>query len=119
MNYYIEPLKKYAVFTGRARRKEYWSFVLFCFLIGFVLGVVMGIGGYSEQEVNKASLVLQLVVLIPSIAVGIRRMHDLDKSGWFIIIPFYNLYLTCLEGTKGPNKYGPDPKEEESGGLSV
>ena len=119
MNYYIEPLIKYAVFSGRARRKEYWSFMLLCFLAGLVLGIAMAIAGSSEDTINQVSTVLQIVIFIPSIAVGVRRMHDLDKSGWFVIIPLYNLYLACLPGTKGPNKYGPDPKEEDGSMANV
>lgn len=119
MNYYIEPLKKYAVFTGRARRKEYWSFVLFQFVIYLVAGLVLGMQGQSVEEIDRITFVIQLIFFVPSIAAGIRRMHDIDKSGWFILIPFYNLYLACLEGTKGPNKYGPDPKEEDGIMTSV
>lgn len=111
MNYYIEPLKKYAVFEGRARRKEYWSFFLFCLLVGFAIGIIGVFAGFSANEINTVSNILQLGLIVPSIAVGIRRMHDVNKSGWFILIPFYNLILACTPGTIGPNTYGPDPKE--------
>ena len=112
MNYYFEVLKKYAVFDGRARRKEYWMFVLFNFIIGFILGVIEGI-----TKTDWLTHIYQLAILIPSIAVGIRRMHDVNKSGWYLLIPIYNLILLIREGTKGDNKYGSEPKEinKESG----
>jgi uncharacterized membrane protein YhaH (DUF805 family) len=106
MNYYLEVLKKYTLFSGRARRKEYWMFVLFNFIVSFVLGLVDG-ALFGHQAI---SAVYSLAVLIPSIAVSVRRMHDVDKSGWFILIPIYNLILAVTEGTRGPNEYGPDPK---------
>ena len=107
MNYYLHVLKeKYADFNGRARRAEFWQFVLFNFIISFVLGLIDGmLFGY-----RAISALYSLAVLVPGIAVGVRRMHDIGKSGWFIIIPFYNIYLATLEGNKGPNEYGPDPK---------
>jgi uncharacterized membrane protein YhaH (DUF805 family) len=58
--------------------------------------------------------IYSLGVLIPSIAVGVRRMHDVGKSGWFLLIPIYNLILAVREGESGPNKYGPDPKNPEA-----
>jgi len=71
------------------------------------LGFVGGVMGTSIL-----SNIYVLAVLIPGIAVGVRRMHDVDKSGWFLLIPIYNLILACTEGTKGENEYGADPKEE-------
>jgi len=105
MNYYLQVLKNYAQFNGRARRSEYWYFVLFSTIVSVgltALDLVLGTGFLNS--------LYSLAVLIPSIAVGIRRMHDVDKSGWFILIPIYNLILACTEGTKGDNEYGPDPK---------
>lgn len=108
MNWYISVLKNYAVFSGRARRSEYWYFALFNTIIAIILVIV----GYAIGFTFLNSL-YSLAVLIPSIAVGVRRMHDVDKSGWFLLIPLYNLILACTEGTNGPNDYGDDPK----GGL--
>lgn len=105
MNWYLEVLKKYAVFSGRARRKEYWYFGLFSTIISIIL-VVIGV----KTGITYANTLYSLAVLIPSIAVGVRRMHDIDKSGWFILIPIYNLILACTNGTVGPNEYGEDPK---------
>ena len=108
MNWYLEVLKKYTVFTGRARRSEYWYFALFNLIISFVLGLV---GGFIGNTI--LGTIYTLAVLLPGIAVAIRRMHDVGKSGWFMLIPFYNLYLAVTEGDKGTNEYGPDPKNPE------
>ena len=101
--------ENYANFSGRARRQEYWMFFLVNIIISFVLGFVTGL--ISPSLVIIAN-VYSLAVLLPGIAVGVRRMHDVGKSGWFIIIPFYNLYLCSIEGEKGPNQYGADPKNQ-------
>jgi len=108
MNWYLEVLKKFAVFNGRARRKEYWMFILFNTIFSIVFSLVDTLLIGSEITSNLYSL----VVLVPSIAVGIRRMHDVGKSGWFILIPIYNLILAIREGDKGENEYGQDPKVE-------
>ena len=108
MEYMFLPLKKFADFEGRARRKEYWMFFLFTFVVGLVLGFIDEM--ISPGGIGILALVFQLAVLIPSIAVAIRRMHDVGKSGWFILIPIYNLILVLTEGNKGTNEYGPDPK---------
>jgi uncharacterized membrane protein YhaH (DUF805 family) len=105
MNYYLIVLQNFANFSGRARRSEYWYFVLFNIIISFVLGFIGGL-----YDFTMLSNIYSLVIIIPSIAVGVRRMHDVGKSGWFILIPIYNLILACTEGEKGDNKYGPDPK---------
>ena len=114
MNYYLKVLQNYATFSGRARRSEYWYFVLFNFIISFVLGFVDGLLMSGEL----LSSIYSLAVLIPSIAVAVRRMHDVGKSGWFILIPIYNLILACTEGTSGENEYGADPKAGLAGGNS-
>lgn len=108
MNYYLKVLQNYAVFEGRARRSEYWYFVLVNVLISFGLGFIGGMLGFE-----LLSNLYSLAVLVPSIAVAVRRMHDVGKSGWFILIPIYNLILAVTEGDKGPNEYGPDPKNPE------
>ena len=107
MNYYFKVLQNYATFNGRARRKEYWMFVLFNMIIAFVFGFVCGLIGAPDL----ANL-YTLAILLPSIAVGVRRMHDVGKSGWFLLIPIYNFILAVTEGEKGENQYGQDPKAE-------
>jgi uncharacterized membrane protein YhaH (DUF805 family) len=111
MNWYFEVLKKYAVFSGRARRKEYWMFVLFNLIIVFVLGLVIGlIENATNSNLSILVNIYQLAVLLPSIAVGVRRMHDTDHSGWWLLFPIVNLVFAVSEGTQGDNKYGSDPK---------
>ncbi len=108
MNWYLKVLKNYAVFSGRARRKEYWMFFLINMIISFALGFLDGMLGTVF-----IGAIYNLAVLVPSIAVAIRRMHDVGKSGWFILIPIYNLILAATEGEQHENKYGPNPKSTD------
>ncbi len=118
MNWYLKVLKQYADFSGRARRKEYWMFVLFNIIFAIaamILDTVLGIGFAGFGPIYGLYL---LAMLIPSIAVGVRRLHDIGKSGWMmlvIFIPFVGgiwlLILFILEGQAGTNEYGPNPKE--------
>ncbi|MEL6944565.1 MAG: DUF805 domain-containing protein [Bacteroidota bacterium] len=110
MKYYLEVLQKYAVFEGRARRAEYWYFFLFNMLISMGLTFLDGALGLMEFGI---STVYSFAVLVPGIAVAVRRMHDVGKSGWFCLIPIYNLILAVTEGDVGHNEYGPDPKNPE------
>ncbi|WIM57007.1 DUF805 domain-containing protein [Pantoea anthophila] len=105
--WYLGVLKKYAVFTGRARRKEYWMFTLFNILIAFLLGIVETVIGVGDILSNLYSL----AVLIPGIAVGVRRLHDTDRSGWWLLLPIVNIVFLALEGQSGTNRFGSDPKE--------
>lgn len=112
MNWYIKVLKQYAVFNGRARRKEYWMFFLFNIIIVMILGFIEGIANINPTSDDSIlASIYQLAILIPSIAVGVRRMHDVGKSGWFLLIPIYNFILAVTDGDKGSNEYGADPKE--------
>lgn len=106
MEWYLAALKKYADISGRARRKEYWMFVLANFLIAFALGVADGILGTAEV----LSTLYSLGVFIPSVAVGVRRMHDTDHSGWWLLLPVVNLIFLCLDSQPGANRFGPNPK---------
>lgn len=105
MNYYFHVLQNYATFSGRARRSEYWYFVLFNAIFSFGIGFVAGFLNFPIL-----STIYSVAVLLPAIAVAVRRMHDVGKSGWFILIPIYNLVLACTDGVKGDNEYGADPK---------
>lgn len=118
------PLKKYADFSGRARRKEYWMFALLLIVVSFVLGIVEGVVGLTGMvgPYGPLSALFMLAIIVPSIAVGVRRLHDTGRSGWWMLIglvPFIGaivlLVFYVLEGTRGPNEYGPDPKEGEGG----
>ncbi len=110
MKWYTKVLKNYAQFNGRARRSEYWYFFLFSAIITIILTFVDRAIG---SEGGMLSNIYSLAVLVPTIAAGIRRMHDVGKSGWFLLIPIYNLILACTNGDQGANQYGADPKEME------
>ncbi|KPL17442.1 MAG: hypothetical protein AMS26_01020 [Bacteroides sp. SM23_62] len=112
MNWYIEVLKKYAVFSGRARRKEYWYFVLFNLIIYIILSII-------DYAINSAilSTIYSLGVLIPSIAVAVRRLHDTNRTGWWLLIGLIPIIgwivliiFMVLDSQKGENQYGPNPK---------
>ena len=112
MNWYLGVLKKYADFSGRARRKEFWMFVLFNFVIAIVLGVVDWMIGMPVLGVIYA-----LGVLVPSIAVGARRLHDIGKSGWWQLVglvPLIGMIVLIIffvmDSNPGDNQYGPNPK---------
>ena len=120
MNYFIDCLtKKYACFSGRARRQEYWLFFLFNFIAAFVVGFI---GGFLASVTGVDAFaflgaIYNLAVLIPSFAVFCRRMHDTGRSGWWWLIgliPFVGgivlLVFCCLDSQPGENQYGPNPK---------
>lgn len=108
MEWALLPLKKYADFSGRARRKEYWSFVVLFFVGLTVLG-------WIGNQVGVGYLVglVALGLVIPLIACEVRRMHDTDHSGWWIFVPIAPIIFSLMEGTKGPNRFGDDPKAGE------
>lgn len=101
MKSYLKVLQNYATFKGRANRSEYWYFILFNIIFSIVLNYISGIVGLPILYT-----IYSLVLLIPSIAVAVRRMHDVGKSGWFVLIPIYGLILACTQGVKGENEYG-------------
>ncbi len=122
MNWYLKCLKQYADFSGRARRKEYWMFVLFNMIIAFVLGFIDGLCGWFSPEVGFGVLggIYSLSVFIPGLAVCVRRFHDIGKSGWnflFVLIPLIGAIMVliwfCTEGERKINAWGPDPKIDE------
>ncbi|WP_101759017.1 DUF805 domain-containing protein [Oceanicoccus sp. KOV_DT_Chl] len=118
MNWYLEVLKKYAQFSGRARRKEYWNFVLFNLIFSIVLTFIDGLTGSLSPETGLGLLsgLYALAVLIPSIAVGIRRLHDTGRSGWWILIALVPLIgalillVFMLLDSEADNEYGASPK---------
>jgi uncharacterized membrane protein YhaH (DUF805 family) len=110
IDWYKTVLQKYAVFDGRARRSEYWYFVLGNLIVSIILGAGDGVLGLLSIGLAD---IYSLAILVPSIAVGVRRMHDVGKSGWFILIPLYNLYLAVQDSQPGSNEYGPNPKNPE------
>lgn len=113
MSWYLAAWKKYAVFTGRARRKEYWFFYLFNMIAAWALMFVdLAMGTTSDSGTGVLYSIYALAALLPALAVGVRRMHDTDHSGWWILVPIVNLVFAITEGTRGPNRFGADPKSE-------
>ena len=129
MHYMFLPYKRFMDFSGRSRPMEYWLYVLFycvqlaaaVFIDVQFLGAEMtsyaeytdygGSVGFNAS-LGIASIVVMVINLVPSIAVSVRRAHDSDKSGWWILVPIYNFILMCMSGTRGPNRFGPDPLDD-------
>jgi uncharacterized membrane protein YhaH (DUF805 family) len=115
MHWYLEVLKKYTLFTGRARRSEYWYFVLVSFVITLVLGIVDAILR-KMVGMGPLGMLYGLAVLVPSIAVAIRRLHDTDRSGWWLLlalVPLVGLVLIVFlaqDSMASTNRYGQNPK---------
>lgn len=114
MNWYLAVLKKYAVFNGRARRKEYWMFFLFNLVIGFILGFVEGL---AHEGFGILGAVYGLLVFLPGLGVAIRRLHDTGRSGWWLLlglIPLLGmivlLIFMLIDSDPAENRYGPNPK---------
>jgi len=120
MNWYLLVLKKFADFNGRARRTEYWMFVLFNIIFGIVAAVIDNVIGTAIDGVGYGLfyILYMLAVLIPGLAVAVRRLHDTGKSGWMLLVALiplvgaiWLLVLMVTEGTPGENQYGSNPKE--------
>lgn len=146
MEWAILPLRRYADFKGRSRRKEYWFFVLLMVAVFAALYFIEGLLDLRVHGQGPLTLLFQLAILLPMLAVGARRLHDTGRSGWWLLIgygpllistllPFIGLaslnlamilaavagvgfvvllIFMALEGARGPNAYGPDPKAAES-----
>ena len=129
MEWMLMPYKRYADFSGRSRRMEYWMFYLFFMIVYFVLAFLGGGlaavsgdsgGGAMAGIFSILLLVFALGSFIPMLACGVRRLHDQNKSGWYMLlglVPIANIVLLVfmfLDGTPGPNQYGPDPKGRDA-----
>jgi uncharacterized membrane protein YhaH (DUF805 family) len=123
-------LSKYVEFGGRARRAEYWWFVLFSILVGIVASILdMALGMDFEGSVMSGglfNLIANLALLLPSLAVAVRRLHDTDRSGWWILIVLIPLIGAIVllvffvqDGTPGPNRFGPSPKHYAAPGWAT
>jgi uncharacterized membrane protein YhaH (DUF805 family) len=105
----------YVTFSGRAIRSEYWYWVLFAVLGGIATEIMDSAIFASHSSVSPLNGVFNLLIFLPGLALGIRRLHDIDRSGWWVLITltligvFLLLYWACQKGTHGPNGYGPDP----------
>jgi uncharacterized membrane protein YhaH (DUF805 family) len=123
MKWFLKVLNQYADFKGRARRTEYWMFTLFNVIFAFVAMTLDNLLGLADPMVGYGAIygLYALALLIPGIAVAVRRLHDVDKSGWMLFIAFipligaiWLLVLFCKDGTSGENQYGTNPKEVEA-----
>ena len=125
MNWYLKVLKQYADFSGRARRKEYWMYTLFnifafvaAAILDNVLGLTFDVQGQSVGY-GYVYILYALAVFIPGLAVSVRRLHDVGKSGWFLLIglipligSIWLIVLFCTDGKSESNKWGTNPKTE-------
>lgn len=116
MEWYLKCIKLYAEFNGRARRKEYWMFVLFNFIFAIVVSVIDTILGST----GILSILYTLFIFLPSLAVTVRRLHDTGRSGWWLLIGlvpiigfFVLLFFMVQDGDDFDNDFGPNPKDLE------
>ena len=132
MEWMLLPYRRYADFEGRSRRKEYWMFALFTLIVYVLFGGLMMAGGFAMAAGGEAPgplfwlgvvflVIFALGSFIPALAVVVRRFHDQDKSGWMVLLqlipyvgPIVVFVFMCLEGTRGANRFGPDPKDPNS-----
>jgi uncharacterized membrane protein YhaH (DUF805 family) len=125
MDWYVVVLKKYADFTGRARRREYWMFTLINVLVGVAIWMLGMIGGTLGSLISALGLLYSLAVLVPGIAVSVRRLHDTGRSGWTLLlalVPLVSIVLLvflCQDGTAGDNRYGSNPRLASFEALAV
>ena len=140
MNWYLKVLKNYGVFNGRSRRKEYWLFAIFnvIFMIVFtlldnILGTTIKIEEFKINSILQPeglycgvlNFIYAFALIVPGLAVKVRRLQDVGKSGWYLFIVFIPIYgvirlivLFCTDGEVGENKYGPNPKELQKAGFT-
>ncbi len=118
MNWYFEVLQKYAVFDGRARRKEYWYFTLFNMIIVYAISALdhLVFSTVTDSGVGLLGAIYFLAVFLPYLSVSIRRLHDTDRTGWWLLInliPLIGMIVFIVfmasKGTEGDNQYGPSP----------
>jgi len=105
---YFFVLKNYTTFSGRASRREYWMFTLISLIISLALALIeIALKINPDSDRSILGDLYSAIILIPTIAVAIRRVHDSGKSGWWILVPIYSLILSLTPGDRNENKYGP------------
>lgn len=124
MSWFLLAFRNYATFSGRSRRKEYWFYLLIYFLIFVALSFFDGAAGLFDFEagIGLMSGIFSVAALLPSLAVTVRRLHDIDRSGWWILISLIPLLgvlvlmvMLVKDGVPGDNRFGPNPKGVASG----
>lgn len=138
MEWMILPLKRYAVFDGRARRREFWMYTALLAVIYTAIygGLIASLAPFDRPPAKplpapfliwvSVFVILYWATFLPGLAVQVRRLHDQDKSGWLVLLAFIPyvgwlvlLVLMCVEGTRGPNRFGPDPKDPDGDEASM
>jgi len=115
VEWYLRAFRKYSAFRGRARRKEYWIFHGVNLLVLWLLaGLESRLGLDGSNCRGPLVGIFQMVVLVPGMAVAVRRMHDTGHSGWWALVPIQNIAYAATRGTTGPNRFGRDPKASEA-----
>lgn len=117
MNAYLDAMRHYATFTGRTSRAGFWLYTLIYVIIMVIASVLdTNILGYDMESGGPISGIMGLIHLIPGIAISVRRLHDIDRTGWWLLISFTIIGMlvlfifNVLAGTPGPNRFGPDPR---------
>lgn len=103
LDLYKSTFEKFASFNGRASRKEYWTFIIITTVVSFLLGIIEAI--FPDVE-STLTTIFTVITFVPTIAVGVRRMHDVGKRGWWIAFPLVNLLLTLEKGDSSENRFG-------------
>jgi uncharacterized membrane protein YhaH (DUF805 family) len=110
----VSGFKNYVGFSGRACRSEYWYWVLAMIILSIICGII-DYAAFGDNEYGPVQSIVGLATFLPSLAIGIRRLHDIDRTGWWTLIVFtiiglfLLIYWACTRGTSGPNRFGPDP----------
>ncbi|MEW6255480.1 MAG: DUF805 domain-containing protein [Pseudomonadota bacterium] len=117
MNAYLDAMRHYATFSGRTSRAGFWLYTLFYFIIMSVAGVLDSlVVGIDVSDGGPITAIVSLIHFVPGIAIGVRRLHDIDRTGWWLLIAFTGIGIivlfifNVLAGTVGPNRFGPDPR---------
>jgi uncharacterized membrane protein YhaH (DUF805 family) len=105
VSWYFAVLKNYVGFTGRARRREYWMFFLVSLVITWLIDLVD-----LAVHTSIPGTLYMFATTLPALAAGVRRMHDTDHSGWWVLCPVVNIIFLCIDGTPGDNRFGRSPK---------
>jgi len=119
MHWYLQALRKYVTFSGRARRMEFWMFALINFVVSILLELIDRLVIGTANDIGLLSAIYGLAVILPAVSVCVRRLHDIGKSGWWywiLFLPIIGLIVllvfTCRNSQPGENRYGPNPKGE-------
>lgn len=112
MNWFINCLTKenYFNLNGRARRQEYWMFALIYCIIVVATSIVSVLLSFIFAPLGYIVYIVELALLLPCISVGVRRLHDTDKPGWWLLVPVMNIVYLATDSTPGSNQYGENPK---------